>query len=162
MSAQVRSAARTENRLVKIPGTGSVLVSITRSPTDVDKETEPRPGGGSVCPLATVTVVATPPTPDNPSMVRFRRTTPEALYSWMSALVRGSQVAGGVSPLWRAAAACERVRRMCPGELVGLSGADSGACRSRLGIADLQKVAVAECLQSFNSVRGQMEKLGTT
>jgi len=27
-------------------------------------------------------------------------------------------------------------------------------------IADLQKVAVAEWLQSFNSVRGQMERLG--
>jgi len=27
------------------------------------------------------------------------------------------------------------------------------------GIADLQKKAVAECLQSFNSVRGPMERL---
>jgi len=31
--------------------------------------------------------------------------------------------------------------------------------RKRLCIADLQKMAVAEWLQSFNSVRGPMEKL---
>jgi len=43
------------------------------------------------------------------------------------------RVVGGVSPLWRATAACERLRRTCLGELVGLSGADSGACQSRLG-----------------------------
>jgi len=54
-------------------------------------------------------------------------TTPGALYSWLWALVRGSRVTGGVSPLWRAAAACERLRCTCPGELVGLSCADSGA-----------------------------------
>ena len=60
-------------------------------------------------------------------------TTPEALYSWLWALVLGSWVVGGVSPLWRATAACERLRRTCLGELVRLSGADSGACQSRLG-----------------------------
>jgi len=54
-------------------------------------------------------------------------TTPGTLYSWLWALVRGSRATGGVSPLWRAAAACERLRRTCPGELVGLSCADSGA-----------------------------------
>jgi len=31
----------------------------------------------------------------------------------------------------------------------------------RLVIADLQKMAVAEWLQSFNSVRGPMERLGS-
>jgi len=46
-------------------------------------------------------------------------TTPEALYWWLWALVRGSRPAGGVSPLWHASAACERLRRTCPGELVG-------------------------------------------
>jgi len=46
-------------------------------------------------------------------------TTPEALYLWLWALVRGSRPAGGVSPLWRAPAACERLRRTCPAELVG-------------------------------------------
>jgi len=61
------------------------------------------------------------------------RTTPEALHSWLWALVLGSRVVGGVSPLWRATAACERHRRTCLGELVRLSGADSGACQSRLG-----------------------------
>ena len=60
-------------------------------------------------------------------------TTPEALYSWLWALVLGSRVFGCVSPLWRATAACELLRRTCPGELFGLSGADSGACQSRLG-----------------------------
>jgi len=54
-------------------------------------------------------------------------TTPEALYSWLWALVLGSRVVGGVSPLWRATAACEGLRRTCLGELVRLSGADSGA-----------------------------------
>jgi len=39
----------------------------------------------------------------------------------------------GVSPLPRAAAACERSRRICSGELVGLSCADSGAGQSKLG-----------------------------
>ena len=48
-----------------------------------------------------------------------RSTTPEALYWWLRALVRGRRPAGGVSPLWRAAAACERLRRTFPGELVG-------------------------------------------
>jgi len=46
-------------------------------------------------------------------------TTLEALYWWLWALVRGSRPAGGVSPLWRAAAACECLRGTCPGELVG-------------------------------------------
>jgi len=63
----------------------------------------------------------------------FCSTTPEALHSWLWALVLGSRVVGGVSPLWRATAACERLRRTCLGELVGLSRADSGACQSRLG-----------------------------
>jgi len=57
-------------------------------------------------------------------------TTPEALYWWLWALVRGSRVAGGGSPLWRAAAACERLRRTCPGELFVNSCADSGAGHS--------------------------------
>jgi len=60
-------------------------------------------------------------------------TTPQALYSWLWALVLGSRLVGGVWPSWRATAACERLRRTCLGELVGLSGADSGACQSRLG-----------------------------
>jgi len=59
-------------------------------------------------------------------------TTQEALYLWLWALVLGSRVVGDVSSLWRATAACERLRRTCLGELVGLSGADSGACQSRL------------------------------
>jgi len=67
------------------------------------------------------------------SLNRTCSTTPEALYSWLWALVRGSRVVGGVSPLWRATAACDHLRRTCLGELVGLSGADSGACQSRLG-----------------------------
>jgi len=46
-------------------------------------------------------------------------TTPGELYWWPWALVRGSRPAGGVSPFWRAAAACERPRRACPGEIVG-------------------------------------------
>ena len=50
---------------------------------------------------------------------RLCRTAPVALYWWLWALVRGSRPAGGVSPLWRAAAACERLRRTFPGELVG-------------------------------------------
>jgi len=54
-------------------------------------------------------------------------TTPGALYSWLLALVRESQGTGGVSPSWLAAAACERLRRTCPGELTGLSCADSWA-----------------------------------
>jgi len=58
---------------------------------------------------------------------------PEALFSWLWALVLGSRVVYGVSPLGRVTAACERLRRTCLGELVGLSGADSGACQSRLG-----------------------------
>jgi len=62
-------------------------------------------------------------------------TTPEELYSWLWALVLRSRVVGGVSLLWRATASCERLRRMCLGELVGLSGAESGACQSRLGSA---------------------------
>jgi len=41
--------------------------------------------------------------------------TPAALFSWLWALVLGSRVVGGVSPLWRATAACERLRRTCPG-----------------------------------------------
>jgi len=60
-------------------------------------------------------------------------TKPEALYSWLWALVLESRVVGGVSPLWRATAACERLRRTFSGDLVGLSDADSGACQSRLG-----------------------------
>jgi len=62
-------------------------------------------------------------------------TTPEELYSWLWALVLRSRVVGGVSLLWRATASCERLRRMCLGELVGLSGAESGACQSILGSA---------------------------
>jgi len=54
-------------------------------------------------------------------------TTPVALYSWLWALMRGSRVPGGVSPLWRAAPAWDRLQRAFPSELVELSCADSGA-----------------------------------
>jgi len=65
--------------------------------------------------------------PPLPSLLRRCSTTPGALYSWLLALVRGSRGTAGVSPLCLAAAACERLRRTCPGELTGLSCADSGA-----------------------------------
>jgi len=47
-----------------------------------------------------------------------------------------------------------------------LNGLSAGKFRDRCGIisdhiADLQNMAVAEWLQSFNSVRGPMERLGT-
>ena len=64
--------------------------------------------------------------------IRHCSTTPEALYWCLWALVRGNWMVGGVSPLLRAATACVRLRRTCPGELVGFSCADSGVGQSSL------------------------------
>jgi len=97
-----------------------------------------------------------PPTAPSPA--------PSAVHPRSQACAQGAVTgAVGSAPEIAGVGARRRHRRRqesLPRRTVSESAKSVADCRPTFDIADLQKMAVAEWLQSFNSIRGPMERLG--